>query len=117
MILKICFSSKIQLVFMIFQKVPPPDQLMCQRPFPTCSPVPQGSETLLGVRAFIPALPLLPLHLINNQQIYQIRLLWWLSGKEPTCQCWGHRFDHLSEKISHASEQLSLCTTTIEPTL
>ena len=42
---------------------------------------------------------------------------WWFRGKESACQCRRHRFDPLSKKIPHASEQLSLCTTTVEPVL
>ena len=46
-------------------------------------------------------------------------LLWWLSGKESTCQWRRHGFHTWprSRKIPHASEQLSLWTTTAEPTL
>ena len=33
------------------------------------------------------------------------------------CQCRGHRFDPWSGKIPHATEQLSLCTTTTKPAL
>ena len=43
------------------------------------------------------------------------RLSWWLSGRESTCQCRRHRFDLWYGKIIHATEQLSLCTTTTEP--
>ena len=32
------------------------------------------------------------------------------------CHCRGHRFDSWSRKISHASEQLSQCSTSTEPT-
>ena len=46
-----------------------------------------------------------------------LKLPWWLSGKEPAFQCRRHRFDLRSWKIPHAREQLSLCTTTIEPKL
>ena len=42
---------------------------------------------------------------------------WWFSGKESTCQCWRHRFSLCSRKIPHATAQLSLCTTAIEPVL
>ena len=42
-------------------------------------------------------------------------LPWRLSGKESVCQCRRHRFDPWVEKILHAKEQLSLCTTTTEP--
>ena len=41
----------------------------------------------------------------------------WLRGTECTCQCRRHRFDPLSRKIPHATEQLSPCTTTTEPVL
>ena len=44
-------------------------------------------------------------------------LPWWLSGKESACQCRRPRLDSWSGKIPHAMEQLSPCTTTIEPTL
>ena len=40
------------------------------------------------------------------------RLLWWLSGKESTCQGRRHRFNPWSRKIPHVMEQLSPCTTT-----
>ena len=43
--------------------------------------------------------------------------LWWLRGKESTCQCRKHEFDPWPRKIPHAMEQLSPCTTTIEPVL
>ena len=42
-------------------------------------------------------------------------LLWWLSGKESTCQCRKHGCDLWSGKIPRAMEQLSLWATTIEP--
>ena len=41
-------------------------------------------------------------------------LPWWLSGKEPTCQCRRHRFVPWSRKIPHAAEQQSPGATTIE---
>ena len=44
-------------------------------------------------------------------------LPWGLSGKESACQCKRHGFDSWSQKIPHASEQLSPCTTTTEPVL
>ena len=44
-------------------------------------------------------------------------LLWWLSGKEIICQPRWHSFDPWSQRITLALEQLSLCTTTIEPVL
>ena len=43
-------------------------------------------------------------------------LPWWLSGKESTCQCRRH-FNPWSRKIPRATQQLSLCTTTIKPVL
>ena len=42
---------------------------------------------------------------------------WWLSGKEPTCQCRRHGFDRWSRKIARAAEQLSLWAVTIETVL
>ena len=51
-------------------------------------------------------------------------LPWWLSGKEPTCQCTRHGFHCWSGKIPRASEQLShnccaksLCSRASEPQL
>ena len=41
---------------------------------------------------------------------------WCLSGKECTCQCRRHEFDSWSG-IPHAPQQLSQCTTTVEPVL
>ena len=41
----------------------------------------------------------------------------WLSGQVSACQCKRHRFNPGSGKIPHASELLSLCTTTIESVL
>ena len=35
-------------------------------------------------------------------------LVWWLSGKEPTCQCRRHGINPWSEKIPHTAGQLSL---------
>ena len=37
-------------------------------------------------------------------------LPWWLSGKEPVCQCKRHEFSLWVGKISYAREQLSLCS-------
>ena len=37
----------------------------------------------------------------------QIRLPWWLSGKESTCQCSRHKFYAWSGKIPPASEQIT----------
>ena len=44
-------------------------------------------------------------------------LHWWLSGKESACQHTRCRFDPWSRKIPCATEQLSLCATTIESVL
>ena len=44
-------------------------------------------------------------------------LPWWLSGKESTCQCKGHRFDPPAGKILHAVDQLSPGATSTEPAL
>ena len=44
-------------------------------------------------------------------------LPWWLSGKEPTCQCRRQGFNPRSGKIPLAVEQLSPGVTTIEPAL
>ena len=44
-------------------------------------------------------------------------ILWWLSGKESTCQPRRLRFDPWSGKIPHAAEQLSPQVTAIEPML
>ena len=41
----------------------------------------------------------------------------WLNGKEIICQCKRQSFDPRSGKIPHVTEQLSLCTTAIEPVL
>ena len=42
-------------------------------------------------------------------------LPWWFNGKESACQCRRHGFKPWSGKIPHAAEQLSPCTTTVEP--
>ena len=44
-------------------------------------------------------------------------LPWWCSGEESACQCRGHGLETWSEKIPHATEQVSLCATTTEPAL
>ena len=51
------------------------------------------------------------------KNIRNIGLPCWLSGKESTCQCKRHGFGPCSRKIPHAAEQLSRCTTTIDPVL
>ena len=52
---------------------------------------------------------------------YQIKSLavfpWWLGGEESACQCRRHRLEPWSRSIPHATEQLSTCTTTVEPGL
>ena len=44
-------------------------------------------------------------------------LLWRFSGKDFVCQCRRHRFNPWSGKTLYTAEQLSPCTTTIEPVL
>ena len=44
-------------------------------------------------------------------------LPWWYCGWESAWQCRGHRFTVWSGELPHASEQLSLCATTIETVL
>ena len=44
-------------------------------------------------------------------------LPWWLSGKEYAWHCKREGFHPWCGKISYATEQLSLCTTTLEPVL
>jgi len=41
----------------------------------------------------------------------------WLSGKESTCQCRRYWLDPCSRRIPRATEQLSPCTTPIDPVL
>ena len=48
---------------------------------------------------------------INNTTVFP----WRLGGEESACQCRRHALDPWSRKIPHAPEQLSLCTTAIEP--
>ena len=55
--------------------------------------------------------------LITEFRMTQAGLSWWYSGQESACQCRGHRIDPWSGRIPHATEQLSLCATTTEPTL
>ena len=43
-------------------------------------------------------------------------LPWRSSVWKSACQCRGHEFDPWSRKTPHAAEQLSLCTTTTDPT-
>ena len=50
-------------------------------------------------------------------KILSLRLPWWSSSQESTCQCREHGHDPWSAKITHAVKQLSLGTTAIEPVL
>jgi len=53
----------------------------------------------------------------QKQKRQLMGLPWWFSGKESTCQCRRHGFNPWSREIPHAMEQLSPCTTTVEPVL
>ena len=55
----------------------------------------------------------------NELEIFKknTRFPWWLSDKEPTCQCRKHRFSSWSGKIPYGAEQLNPCTATTEPVL
>ena len=53
--------------------------------------------------------------LISTVRIAPIGLPWWFSDKESACQCRRRGFNLWSTKTPHATEQLSPCTTTIEP--
>ena len=49
----------------------------------------------------------------NKRYLYSVyhtwtSLVWWLSGKEPTCQCRRHGINPWSGKIPHTAGQLSL---------
>ena len=46
-----------------------------------------------------------------------VGLPWWSSGEESTCLHRGNRFTPWLWRIRHATEQLSLCTTSTEPAL
>ena len=48
---------------------------------------------------------------------HDMGLPWWFSGKESACQCRRHGFDPWFGEISHAKEQLILCSTITEPVL
>ena len=56
---------------------------------------------------------------VSKAQLGEIRhgLPWWLSDEESACQCRRRGFDPWSGKITHASEQLSLCAWTIKSVL
>ena len=51
------------------------------------------------------------------KQKLQVGLPWWLSGKEFTSQYRKHGLDPWSGKISHTTEQLGPCPTSVEPVL
>ena len=55
--------------------------------------------------------------LVHAMVLKEEGLPWWLSGQESACQCKRYWFDPWFGKIRHAAEQLSLCTTAIEPVL
>ena len=59
--------------------------------------------------------------MLISESGYQTRwdegLPWWLSGKESICQCRRHGSAPWSGKTPHATEELSLCTTSTEPVL
>ena len=70
---------------------------------------------------FIPIFNFWEMVNINTMCVLYVRLRvhglsWWLSGKEPTCQCKRHRFNPWSGKISDASEQLCPGAAATEPT-
>ena len=48
------------------------------------------------------------------QKIPFVRLPWWLSGEESTCQRRRHSFNLWLRKIPRAKEQLNPCTTATE---
>ena len=52
-----------------------------------------------------------------RQECWSGGLPWWLRGKEPACQCRGHRFDPWSRRIPPALERQSPCTTAVEHVL
>ena len=52
----------------------------------------------------------------ETEKLLCIGLHWWFSGRESACQCRAHGFDPWSRKIPRASERLSPCVTTTEPT-
>ena len=56
---------------------------------------------------------------ISKENDYKsvLRLPWWLSGKESTCQRRRPGFNPWSEKIPHSMQQPSQCATTTEPVL
>ena len=79
-----------------------------------CRPRPQmtwrwaSGDTMLSVRTHA--------CLADSFRSFQV-LLWWLSGKESTCQHRRQGFDLWSRKTPHAAEQLSLFAAATEPVL
>ena len=53
-------------------------------------------------------------NIVCHMKLKLLGLSWWLSSRESACQCRRHRFDPWFRKIPCASEQLSLCTMTVE---
>ena len=85
------------------------------------TPASESSYRLLLLRWMLfPRLSakLAPLYLSNVWSKVSFQgILWWLSGKEPACQCRRLRFDPWSGKSPQAAEQLSPRVTAIEPVL
>ena len=51
-----------------------------------------------------------------SHQKFLLGLPWWRTGGESACQCIRrHGFNPWSEKISHTTDHLDPCTTTLEP--
>ena len=85
------------------------------------TPASESSYRLLPLcRGLLPWLSakLAPLSLSNvwSKVSFQ-EILWWLSGKESTCQCRRLRFNPWSGKTPHAAEQLSPWVPATEPVL
>ncbi|XP_055257161.1 T-complex protein 1 subunit zeta-2 isoform X2 [Moschus berezovskii] len=53
---------------------------------------------------------------IMRAEVPCLGLLWWLGGQESACECRRHPLPW-SGKIPHAAEQLSPCSTAVEPVL
>ena len=53
--------------------------------------------------------------ILGGQKTFSLGVLLWPSRSESACQCRRYSFDPWCRKIPHATEQLSLCTTTTEP--
>ena len=89
--------------------------------YPTVQSSKLQSEYLFWVTKGFYQLPMESVTSINKPTSFNLKTLgglsWWLSGKECTCQHRKHGYNPQSRRISHATEQLSSCTTTIEPVL